>query len=170
MNLEISYEAMSALDRDLTKPEAELLTTWIKQDLESAWVKITFARTHNAQKAMGYTWKEYVDKEFAMSLSYSYRLLDQGKVIKAIAEASLSPTGDTQITERQARRIKPHLEEAVAEIAERIAGGETPERVVGDTVKHYAGLGNQTVSPTEIACPNCNGTGYIVITTIEQET
>ena len=170
MNLEISYEAMSTIERDLTKTEAELLTTWIKQDLESAWLKIGFANTHQAHKALGYgTWKEYVKKEFGVSESYSYRLLDQGKVITAIAQATAtSPMGESitpQISERQARRIKPHLEETVAEIEERISGGEEPERVVGDTVKHYAGLGNHTVSPTEIACPNCNGTGYIVITT-----
>ena len=165
----VSYGEMSDLKRDLTKPEAEQLTTWIKQDLEAAWGKLTFARTHNAQKALGYgTWEEYVKTEFSMSRQHSYRLLDQGKVIAAIAKV-LSPVGDTpQITEHQARRIKPHLGEVVTEIEERISGGEEPVHVVGDTVKHYAGLGNQTVSPKEITCPNCNGTGYVITT--EQET
>ena len=160
-----SFADMSALERDLTKPEAKLLTTWIKHDLEAAWEKIAYAHAHQVHKVLGYSaWKKYVEKEFGVSERHSYRLLDQGKVLTAIAEAT-STDPRVSITERQARRIKPHLEEVVTEIKERISGGEEPEKVVGDTVKHYANL---AVSPKAIACPNCNGTGFVITT--EQET
>lgn len=107
----------------LTEVEARSLTDQIKECAEKIWALLLEAHERKAWKALGYlNWEAYVRAEFDMGRQYSYRLLDQGRVIREIGAASgLSPNGDISITEAQSRDLKPHLPEVVAEVQRQIA-------------------------------------------------
>lgn len=126
--------------RNLTGPmnrtEAQAITDRIRGHIDAAWADITKAYEGKAWKALGYTsWEGYVKAEFDMSRRRSYQLLDQGRVIGAIAEAAGdSVNHGTQISERTAREIKPDLPAVTAEIKKRVEAGENPETVVKETV------------------------------------
>lgn len=103
---------------DLLQPaEAMELTSRIKGHVAKAWVLLSEAHERKAHLAMGYgTWAEYVETEFEMSRSYSYRLLDLASVIRelesgliaaswSITDGVVSPMGD--INERQGRALSP---------------------------------------------------------------
>jgi len=71
-----------------------------------------------------------------MSESYAYRILDQGRVMQALQQSSgVSPVGE--ITEREARRIKPHLEEAATEVHKAIEQGVEPKQAVEEVIEKY---------------------------------
>lgn len=120
----------------ITPDEARHLTDRIRDTVEATWALLLEAHEQRAWAALGYsTWAEYVSAEFSMSRRHSYRLLDHGRVVRAIEEAtnsvtrgshgSVSPIGD--ISERVARDIKPHLDEVTAEIEERVASEPRPD-------------------------------------------
>lgn len=107
---------------DMTRDEARALTDRIRDAVEATWALLLEAHEQRAWAALGYgTWAEYVSAEFNMSRNYSYRLLNQGQVIRSIEESTggVLPMGN--ISERAARDIKPHLDDVTAEIEERIA-------------------------------------------------
>lgn len=113
----------------LTEDEARSLTERIRETVESAWRLLLEAHERRAWTAMGYaTWAQYVGDEFGMSRTHSYAVLDVGRVTRAIEEAAgVSCMQD--ITERDARVIKPHLH-AVTDRIRRETAGQPPERVV----------------------------------------
>lgn len=107
----------------ISKEHAQELTSRIKSAANDLWQLLTEAHEKKAYKALGYsTWAEYVKSEFDMSRGHSYRLLNQGAVIKELGK--MSPMGD--ISERDARKIKPHI----AEIKESVSSGEPIEDAV----------------------------------------
>lgn len=55
-----------------------------------------------------------------MGRSRSYQLLDQGRVIHALADAAGKVSTDVDISEAQAREIKDDLPTVTAEIRERV--------------------------------------------------
>lgn len=120
--------------KPLGKAEARALTERIRKHIDAAWADITRAYEGKAWKAMGYSsWEAYVKAEFDMSRRRSYQLLDQGRVIHAIEEA----TGEnvhhgTQIPERVARELKDDIPAAVEEIKARVEQGDTPEKAAKD--------------------------------------
>ncbi len=120
----------------LTKAEASSLTERIRGHIDAAWADITKAYEGKAWKALGYSsWGDYVKAEFDMSRRRSYQLIDQGRVIGAIAEAAgESVNHGTQITERVAREIKDDIPAITAEIRERVERGEDPETAASETV------------------------------------
>lgn len=120
----------------LTKAEASALTERIRGHIDAAWADITKAYEGKAWKALGYTsWEAYVKAEFDMSRQRSYQLIDQGRVIHAIAEATgESVNHGRHISEREAREIKRDLPAVTSEIRERVEQGENPETVVSETV------------------------------------
>lgn len=120
----------------MNKAEAQALTDRIRGHIDAAWADITKAYEGKAWKALGYSsWGDYVKAEFDMSRRRSYQLLDQGRVIGAIAEAAgESVNHGTQITERVAREIKDDLPAVTAEIRERVEQGEDPKKAVDETV------------------------------------
>ena len=123
----------------MNKEEASRLTERIKSSVEALWQLIVEAHDRQAWKALGYeSWKGYVKAEFKMSESRSYRLLDQGKVIKALEAATgNSPTGESvakDITEREARRIKPRLKQVAEAVEAKVAEGVEPHQVVREVV------------------------------------
>lgn len=118
-----------------TADEARDLTERIKAHAETLWALLLEAHERRAWKALGYeTWNDYVAGEFAMSKQHSFRLLDQGRVIREIEEASGSPMGDS-ITERAARDLKPHLVEVTGQIRDRVKAGQDPRQAVVEVVE-----------------------------------
>ena len=61
-----------------------------------------------------------------MSRQRSYQLLDQANVIKSIREAVHEST-TVDLSEREARRLKPHLAEVKQDIRDAIDEGTAPE-------------------------------------------
>src|SRR6266545_3073692 len=101
----------------LTMAEAKHLTEEIRLVADQLWTLLLEAHERHAWKVLGYpSWDQYVAVEFEMSRSRSYQLLDQGRVIRAIADAAEVSTlvDKIDIPERVARELKPDLA-AVAE-------------------------------------------------------
>ena len=112
-------------DVALTENQARELTERIKTTATRLWELLAEAHEGQAWQALGYeSWKAYIQAEFDMSARHSYRLLDsmrpsgvQASVITAIRDIS-DPRVTPDITEREARRLKPHLAEVKDHIAE----------------------------------------------------
>lgn len=117
------------------RAEAKALTERIRKHIDAAWQDITLAYEGKAWKAMGYaSWEAYVKAEFDMGRSRSYQLLDQGRVIRALAAATGEVSTSVDISEAAARDIKPELPAVTAEIKQRVERGEDPETAVSATV------------------------------------
>lgn len=123
-------------DAPLNKAQARTLTERIRKHIDAAWADITAAYEGKAWKALGYaSWEAYVKAEFDMSRRRSYQLIDQGRVIREIAEATgQNVQHAAQISYRDAEKIKGDLPSVTAEIRERVEAGETPETAVARTV------------------------------------
>lgn len=130
---------------DLTRGEAQALTDRIRDSVQQAWSLLLEAHERRAWAALGYDrWEDYIGAEFAMGRRRSYQLLDQGRVIREVAAAcrprATPETVDDpepceqmftpEITEAEARDIKPVLPLVVEAIRERTADA-TPEQVPG---------------------------------------
>lgn len=142
-----------AITKPCTKAEAQVLTDRIRQNVDQLWALLLDAHDRRAWKAMGYqTWGEYVGAEFAMGRQRSYQILDQGRVIEAIREvAGVSTTGrqndvrgaprtksnpalGIDISERDARDIKPDLPAVTEDIRTRVEAGQDPQKAVAEVV------------------------------------
>lgn len=108
--------------------EARALTDAIKEGVEKTYRRLLQAHRWRAWSALGYaSWRDYAQAEFGMSQSYAYRLLDTARVVEEIEAAVGSPMGE--ITEREARDLKPHLPaviEAVREATADVPDDEKP--------------------------------------------
>lgn len=101
------------LARSMTRDEASSITARIRDAAKATWELVTLAHEGKAHLALGYeTWEAYVNAEFDMSRQRAYQLLNQGRVTRALEAVST----DVDITEAEARRAKPHLEEIVEEV------------------------------------------------------
>lgn len=119
----------------LTKAQAKALTDRIRKHIDAAWADITAAYEGKAWKALGYaSWEAYVKAEFDMHRSRSYQLLDQGRVIRAISEATGNLSTTVDISERQVREIKGDLPEVTAEIKARVERGEDAKKAIAETI------------------------------------
>lgn len=143
MTAPVAYVCDEAEARDLTKQ--------IKTSVEKTWRLIKNAHDWQAWAALGYaTWEDYVRLEFDRGRQWSYRLLDQGRVILAIEEAAgVSPDGD--ITEAAARDLKPHLTEVTDAVREAVADVPELERsaVAAKAVKDARARLTTTTRTTE---------------------
>lgn len=111
----------------MTQAEAARVTDEIRTTGDRLWTLLLHAYEHGAWAALGYgSWQTYATAEFSMSRSRAYQLLDAARVNLAIAEAAQST--DVDVTEAQARDIKPVLGEVVDVIAARTADAD-PEDV-----------------------------------------
>lgn len=122
-------------NRDLTEQESFAITRRIRTAVDKVWDLLLEAHDRKAWKALRYpSWEAYIKAEFQMGRAHAYRLLDQGRVIRAIEEATgnLSPSGD--ISEAVARDIKPDLVAVTAEIRTRVEQGEEPQKVATDVI------------------------------------
>jgi hypothetical protein len=117
--------------------QAARLTERIKSSIDNLWELIVEAHDGKAWQALGYeSWKGYVTKEFKMSERRSYQLLDQGRVVKAltVAAAPTEPRFSPGISERQARRIKPRLQEVTDAVEAKVADGMDPKEAIREVV------------------------------------
>lgn len=104
----------------LSPADARALTESIKGSAQRLYQLVLEAHEGQAHKALGYaTWELYCRTEFNFERAHAYRLIDQGRVIRAIEQAAgVSPYGD--ISEAAARDIKPHLAEVADSISKRV--------------------------------------------------
>jgi hypothetical protein len=97
---------------------ARELTDRIKASANQLWVLLLEAHERRAWIPLGYaSWAAYVHAEFRISRSRSYQLLDQGRVIRALQSVSTS----VDISEAQARDLKPRLVEVTEAVRSRAA-------------------------------------------------
>lgn len=137
----------------LTKAEAKRLTRRIKTTGEALWALLAEAHEGKAYSALGYaTWKSYCEAEFDMGERTAFRVLDQGKVAKALSAAANEPV---EISQRQAAAVKPHLNEAV----ERITQGEAPAQVVESLAKVPQAEPSETEVVDAVATAGQSGPG-----------
>lgn len=127
---------MNAAAVPLDEHRARQLTDRIRQAADDLWALLLEAHEGRAWAALGYpTWEAYVRTEFDMGRQYSYRLLDQGRVVREIsAAAGVSPMGDIRIDERAARDLRPHLEvvkDAIRQAVENVPEDRVAEIVAG---------------------------------------
>ena len=114
--------------------QAARLTERIKSSIDNLWELIVEAHDGQAWKALGYeSWRGYITTEFKMSYSRSYQLLNQGKVIKALANATPEST-TVDISEREARRIKPRLQKVTEAVEAKVADGMEPKEAIREVV------------------------------------
>lgn len=96
----------------LSEEEARTLTTSIQHMGVKLWLLVEQAHDRGAWAALGYsTWREYVSEELEMSESRSYQILDQAKVIRAMAAAGADPNEIDPPPARLVARLKDHLPE-----------------------------------------------------------
>jgi hypothetical protein len=121
---------------EMTKAQAKAVTDRIRKDIDSAWANITLAYEGKAWKALSYaTWEAYVKAEFDMSRRRSYQLLDQGRVIQAVADA----TGQNvqrvaQISARDVAAVKDNLPAAAAAIKAKVQAGDKPAQATKEVL------------------------------------
>lgn len=120
-----------------TPAEARDLTEKIKHTAEDLSALLLEAHSRGAWKALGYdSWRAYATAELSISQSRAYQLLDHAKVVAAIqAAAGEDFSTKLEITERDARDLKPDLSEVTEKIRERVQAGEEPAAVVAAVVE-----------------------------------
>lgn len=90
----------------LTKDEAQSLTDRIRKNAERLWSLVHQAYEGRAWEVLGYkSFGAYMGAEFDLSKSEGNRLVNQGRVIKAIAIASGVSEEQVPVSNRQARAI-----------------------------------------------------------------
>jgi hypothetical protein len=108
--IELSDADKALLDEGgMTKAAAVELTDSIRASATATYILVKRAHDGKAWKALGYdTWSDYVIKEFDMTTSRSYQLLNQANVIKEL-EAVVPEGAQILLTEKEARDIKNEL-------------------------------------------------------------
>jgi len=120
----------------MDRAEAQAITDRIRNAVDSLGSLVEQAHDRRAWKAMGYaTWEAYVSAEFGFTRQRSYQLLDQGRVAKAIGEATGDLSTDVVISEAAAREIKPQIEKVKADVSARVEAGEEPAQAVKEAVE-----------------------------------
>jgi hypothetical protein len=123
----------------LDEPSARTLTELIRQASSQVCILLLEAHERRAYTALGYpTWEQYVRREFSLSRSRSYELLDQGRVILAVqVAAGLEVMPD--ISAYAVAQIKPHLDDVLDAVRVRARGIEGDEAlaVVSNVVSEW---------------------------------
>lgn len=133
----------------LTHREAMDLTGRIKTAANNLWQLLLEAHERKAWKALSYpTWEAYVKAEFDMSRSNAYRLLDQGRVTRAIEEAGGNVPHAGQITQRDVDAIKPVLPEVAEEIRNRVEQGADPVETTYEVIEAKRAERKKTPEPS----------------------
>jgi hypothetical protein len=149
---------------DISVDEAENLTRLIKGKLEGILDQIyevhqliLEAHDRKAWQALGYpTWQQYVKKEFNLSRSRSYGLLDRARVQQTLLAAGVgaaallgtsfedSPSVNAQaetppvrMSARAVRALKPQLPQAEAEVKKLVQDGASIPHALQTVVDLY---------------------------------
>lgn len=104
---------------------AEKLTKQIRESAEDLWTLLLQAWETKAYVSLGYkSWSAYVDKEFDFNRRHSYRLINQGQVVKQLREAAgVSERTQVVVSEMAAREIAPVIGVVAEEVREAVASG-----------------------------------------------
>ncbi len=126
---------VAAIERtDLDVEEARSITDEIRRAADDLYDLLLEAHDRKAWAVLGYgSWAEYVKVEFNISRSRSYQLVDQAKVVRAI-ESAAGVSTSVDISEAEARAIKPVLSVITDEIRTRVGRGENPDDTVREVV------------------------------------
>lgn len=116
----------------MSRDAAKKLTEEIRSTASATYVLVKRAYDYKAWLALGYSsWSDYVTKEFSISKSRSYQLINQAKVLDEISSAAPEGT-EVMITEAQARDVRDALPKITNRVKEETEG-QTPEEAA-DTV------------------------------------
>ena len=111
----------------MTPAEARELTERIKRVADSVSLLLLEAQERQAWAALGHhTWERYVSKEFGLSRTRSYELLDHGRLVRTI-EAVTGVCLAGTLPPYAARRLKPCMDRFVLELEARSAGRREDE-------------------------------------------
>ncbi len=116
---------------------ARELTERIRSATQQVCMLLLEAHDRRAWSPLGYrTWERYVQREFGLSRSRSYDLLDQGRVIREL-RAAAGVSGILDISAYAATQIKPYLPEVTRNIRDRAAGQPRDRLIemIGDVVR-----------------------------------
>lgn len=119
----------------MDKAEAQAITDSIRNAVDCLGALVEQAHDRRAWKVMGYaTWQAYVSEEFGFTRQRSYQLLDQGRVAKALSEATGDLSNVFDISARDAAAVKDDLPKVAAEVKQRVEMGEEPGTAIKETV------------------------------------
>lgn len=164
----------------LSEEEARSLTTTIQHLEVQAWFLLSEAHDRQAWAALGYdSWKEYVTAELQMSEARSYQLLDQAKVMRAIASVDGVDSNALEApTARVVQKVKDDLQ-GVRRVVKQALKNDSP---IDDALRNLAARRAKTqaegrkalaagadddaevisISPqTKVECPACAGHGRV---------
>lgn len=111
----------------MTAADARALTDRIRARLGEVSLALLEAHDRRAWAAIGYgSWADYVSREFGLSRSRSYELLDHARISIALGRAA-GLSGPATITPRTACRIKPAVPALLVRLRKETAGLEEAE-------------------------------------------
>jgi hypothetical protein len=118
----------------MTAARAREATAELRATLDHAWELALEAYEGKVWLALDYdSWRGWWAGEFGLSQSRGYQLLDQGRVIRELQEASGSTM--VEIGERDARAIKPVIDDVVEDVVQRVEAGEDAQAAVDAAVQ-----------------------------------
>lgn len=107
---------LSDTERQLTEPEARLITDSIRSTSEVLYSMVAKAYAGKAWVSLGYAdFKEYVTYEFNISVSTAYSLINQNRVIEQLEAATPQGT-KISINQTSAKKLKKVMDELLPEI------------------------------------------------------
>src|ERR1700730_18013897 len=121
------------LSRDEWDPideaEARLLTERIRTATRQVCLLLMEVHERRAWVALGYSsWEHYVQREFNISSSRSYELLDQARVVLELRRsAGIQVVPD--VSAYVAVQIKPRLQQLTESIRERVSGAPQTDAI-----------------------------------------
>lgn len=139
----------------LEEAAARDLTERIRNATQQVCMLLLEAHARRAWIALGYkSWERYVFREFGISRSRSYQLLDQGRVTNVI-QSTAGLSGPLDIHPYAAAQLKPRLAEIVEVVRVRTAGLPEPEArdVVAEVIRSERGLANRDRPPRPVVVP-----------------
>jgi hypothetical protein len=108
LDLDATFTAAEPAVGPLDRETARKLTDEARQDARRLWLKLVDLYDREAHLALGYSsWEAYFRAEFGGQKSHAYRLLDAGRVAKALGLAD----AEAVINESQARELAPLLDD-----------------------------------------------------------
>jgi hypothetical protein len=163
----------TARRRALSEAEARELTTVIRRSMTRLWILVTEAHDRRAHAAMGYdTWDAYVRAELRMSPSRSYQLLDQGHVMRAMAQGGADPEALEPPPTRVVAKVKDRLPEVAKVARAAVRDGTDPDKAVRALARTAVSVSQDVVirgevtppvrvQPELVVCPVCVGEGKV---------
>ncbi len=132
----------------LTEKQARALTEKIRNTAGQLPDLMLQAYEQEAWTSLGYeTWTTYVEGEFGMSYSNSWRIVRQGRVQRQLTEVAGSPV---VVSAQEAQQISESDGIVSGEILERVKAGKDDVRtIVRSTVAERTSRGREVMAPVE---------------------